>query len=222
MSKTASKNNTRMTPGIAAVIGGLAGALEITFAYPVEFTKIIMQLYKKYNQLGTLNVMRHTIRQDGFFGLYKGYGLLLGAGVPKAYVRFGMFEYLKQNHFTNESVLNTTICGAIAGATEGLVVHVPVENMKVKLIHDRFKNPPQFRNMFHGIYKVSKEKGFKGLSSGAGITCLKEGSNHAIRFPLFNGIQSLFTPYFKNDVLRDLVAGSTTGIMCVMLNQPFD
>lgn len=152
MSKAAQKNNQVMTPKTAAIVGGIAGALEITAAYPVEFTKVIMQLYSKYNNMGALNVMKYTLRKDGFFGLYKGYNLLLGAAVPKAYVRFGIFEYLKQNIFTAPTMLNTTICGCLAGAAEGFFVHTPVENMKVKLIHDRFKNPPQFRNMFHGIY----------------------------------------------------------------------
>jgi hypothetical protein len=222
MSKVNNKSSQKMTPGTAALVGGIAGALEITAAYPVEFTKVIMQLYSKYNQMGAINVMKRTIRQDGFFGLYKGYNLLLSAAIPKAYVRFGTYEYLKQNHFTGDSLVNTTICGAIAGAMEGLFIHTPVENMKVKLIHDRFKNPPQFKSMLHGIYKVSTEQGFKGVSAGAAITCIKEGSNHAIRFPLFFGLQKTFSPYFNNNIVRDLVSGSMTGIICVMINQPLD
>lgn len=222
MPSTTQNNNAKMTPKVAALVGGLAGALEITAAYPVEFTKVIMQLYPKYNQMGALNVMKYTLQKDGFFGLFKGYNLLLGASIPKAYVRFGVFEYLKQNVFTTQSVVNTTIAGATAGALEGLLIHTPVENMKVKLIHDRFQPTPQYRNMFHGIYRVTKDKGFKGISSGAGVTMFKEGSNHAIRFPLFMGLQQLFNPYFNNNVVRDLVTGSMTGILCVALNQPLD
>jgi len=216
------KNNQAITPKVAALVGGTAGALEITAAYPVEFTKVIMQLYSKYNNMGALNVMKYTVKKDGFFGLYRGYNLLLSAAIPKAYVRFGLFEYLKQNWFTNQSVLNTTICGALAGAAEGLFIHTPVENMKVKLIHDRFKNPPQFKNMFHGIYKVASTQGINGLTSGAAITMLKEGTNHAIRFPLFLGIQTTFSPYFNNNILRDVISGAMTGILCVAMNQPID
>lgn len=222
MSKASSNSNKKMTPGVAALVGGLAGALEITAAYPVEFTKVIMQLYSKYNNMGALNVMKHTIRKDGFFGLYRGYNLLLAASIPKAYARFGIYEYLKQNIFTNGTMLSTTACGAVAGAVEGLVIHTPVENMKVKLIHDRFKNPPQFKNMFHGIYRVASDQGLKGITSGAAITMCKEGSNHAIRFPLFLGLQKTFDPYFNNKVVRDLITGSMTGIICVAMNQPLD
>lgn len=222
MSQATQNKNIQMTPGVAALVGGIAGALEITAAYPVEFTKVIMQLYSKYNNMGALNVMKYTLKKDGFFGLYKGYNLLLTAAIPKAYVRFGIFEYLKQNVFTSGSLMATTISGCIAGAAEGLLVHVPVENFKVKMIHDRFKNPPQYKNMFHGIYKVSSELGYKGISAGAAITMCKEGSNHAIRFPLFFGLQKAFDPYFNNKIVKDLVTGSMTGIICVALNQPLD
>ena len=222
MKSTSNSNNKKMTPKIAALVGGLAGALEITAAYPIEFTKVIMQLYPKYNKMGMINVMKHTINKDGVFGLFKGYNLLLGAAIPKAYARFGIFEYLKQNVFTGDSILNTTICGAAAGAVEGLLVHVPVENMKIKLIHDRFKNPPQFKNMFHGMYKVCSEKGIKGITAGAAVNTIKEGSNHAIRFPLFLGLQKVFSPYFNNNVARDLITGGMTGVICVAINQPLD
>lgn len=211
-----------LNPKQAALVGGLAGALEITASYPVEFTKVIMQLYPKFNSMGALNTFKYTVRKDGLFAPYKGYNLLLTACIPKAYMRFGIFEYLKQNIFTSPTVTNLTICGAIAGSLEGLLITTPAENLKVKLIHDRFRPNPKFRNMFHGVYKVAQEHGFKGVTAGAGITMLKECSNNAIRFPLFVGLQNVFSPYFNNNLVRDLVAGSLAGICVVLLNQPID
>jgi len=31
----------KLSPGISAVIGGIAGACEITLAYPFEFSKVV-------------------------------------------------------------------------------------------------------------------------------------------------------------------------------------
>lgn len=214
--------NSALTPKTAAIVGGIAGALEITASYPVEFTKVIMQLYPKFNNMGALNTLKYTIRKDGLLAPFRGYNLLLSACIPKAYMRFGIFEYLKQNVFTTPSVVNLTICGAIAGGVEGLFVTTPSENMKVKLIHDRFRAKPKFRNMFHGIYRVAREHGFRGLTAGAGITMFKECSNNAIRFPLFVALQRLFQPYFNQNLVRDLVSGSLAGICVVLLNQPVD
>jgi len=36
------------------------------------------------------------------------------------------------------------------------------------------------------------------------------------------GIQKTFSPYFNNNVLRDIVSGGMTGILCVAINQPLD
>lgn len=220
--KISSTQSKPINPKTAALIGGCAGALEITASYPVEFTKVIMQLYPKFNQMGAMNALKYTIRKDGIFAPFKGYNMLLSSSIPKAYIRFGVLEYLRQNWFTSQSTMSLTACAAIAGGLEGLLITTPSENMKIKLIHDRFRAKPKFRNMFHGIYMVSKESGFKGLTSGAGITMLKESSNQAIRFPAFLGLQQLLSPYFRSNVLRDLAAGSIAGIACVVLNQPLD
>jgi len=31
----------KLSPGISAIVGGLAGAFEITLAYPFEFSKVV-------------------------------------------------------------------------------------------------------------------------------------------------------------------------------------
>lgn len=37
----------KLSPGISALIGGIAGACEISCAYPFEFAKVVQQLYPK-------------------------------------------------------------------------------------------------------------------------------------------------------------------------------
>lgn len=39
---------------------------------------------------------------------------------------------------------------------------------------------------------------------------------------MFLGLQKTCGPYFNNGVVRDLVTGSLTGIICVAINQPLD
>jgi solute carrier family 25 citrate transporter 1 len=75
--------------------------------------------------------------------------------------------------------------GAFAGVFEGLLVHLPVENMKVKIIHDKVMAKPRYKGVFDGIYKICKERGFKGVTRGAVPTVIKEASNNGFRFPVF-------------------------------------
>lgn len=76
----------KLSPGISAIVGGLAGAFEITLAYPFEFSKVVQQLYPEQAKHSPITVIKNVIKKDGFLGCYKGYPLLLIAGVPKAYV----------------------------------------------------------------------------------------------------------------------------------------
>ena len=46
------------------------------------------------------------------------------------------------------------MCGLGAGASEAVFVVTPAETLKVKLIHDKLSDQPQFKNVFHGIYKI--------------------------------------------------------------------
>ena len=69
-----------------------------------------MQIYKEKQKLGALGVIRETIKTHGFFGmnqlslgLYRGYSALLFFSIPKNYVRFGTFHFVKDNILTVRS-----------------------------------------------------------------------------------------------------------------------
>lgn len=42
--------------------------------------------------MGAINVVKSTVRDNGFFGLYRGYSALLLFSIPKNYVRFGAYQ----------------------------------------------------------------------------------------------------------------------------------
>jgi solute carrier family 25 (mitochondrial citrate transporter), member 1 len=106
--------------------------------------------------------------------------------VPKNYVRFGFFQYLKDNVFKEKSKTSTFMCGLGAGAAEAVFVVTPAETLKVKLIHDKLSPEPKYRNVFHGIYKIWGQYGFSGVYAGVVPTILKQSSNQGIRFLVFD------------------------------------
>lgn len=103
-------------------------------------------------------MLKEVIKKDGFFGCYKGYPLLLMAGVPKCYVRFGIFDALLK-YQQSESIPAKVFAGFWAGFFEAFV-HIPIENMKIKVIHDRVMPNPKYKNLFDAIVKVVQELGF--------------------------------------------------------------
>jgi len=77
------------------------------------------------NKKGTIETVKSTIREKGFFGMYRGYSALLLFSVPKNSVRFASFNYFKQNHFKENTRMNNFTCGLLAGAAESTFVVTP-------------------------------------------------------------------------------------------------
>ncbi|KAI8064432.1 mitochondrial carrier domain-containing protein [Gongronella butleri] len=112
----------------AGLVGGLAG---LVVGHP--FVKVRLQsreLASRYN--GTWNCFKTIIKQEKFFGLYKG---MAGVAVVNALV-FGSHSYLmdlQARHNEKSSHLrNTFIAGLGAGAITSLVT-CPMELAKVQL-----------------------------------------------------------------------------------------
>lgn len=58
-------------------------------------------------------------------GFYRGYSALLVFSVPKNSVRFGTYNYVKQNWLKENTKLNNFTCGLLAGAAESTLVVTP-------------------------------------------------------------------------------------------------
>lgn len=109
--------------------------------------------------MGAINVVKSTIKETGFFGLYRGYSALLLFSIPKNYVRFGAYQVAQNQIFTKKGQLDNFKCGLFAGAMEATFVVTPQETLKTKLVHDKLQETPKYRNLFHGISQIVKETG---------------------------------------------------------------
>lgn len=70
--------------------GGIAGGLEIMITFPTEYVKTQLQLDEraaKPRYKGPLNCVAVTVKEHGFFGLYRGLSSLVYGSIPKASVR---------------------------------------------------------------------------------------------------------------------------------------
>uniref|UniRef100_A0A0K0EBN4 Citrate transport protein n=1 Tax=Strongyloides stercoralis TaxID=6248 RepID=A0A0K0EBN4_STRER len=170
------------------VIGGLTGAIEICITYPTEYVKTQLQLDErsaspKYK--GPIDCVKQTLKNHGFFGLYRGLSVLLYGSIPKSSFRFGTFEYLKgkvMDERGNLTPVQRLYCGLGAGFSEAFFVVTPMETVKVKFINDQTLKEPKFKGFFHGVRCIVRQEGMKGLYQGLAATMAKQGSNQAIRF----------------------------------------
>ena len=208
----------------ALLSGGITGGIEITCTYPTEYIKTMQQLYPDYASKSMMGCARHTMAEQGFLGLYKGYTTLLAFSVPKTGVRFAAKQFFDANVFTTPSTLATFLSGACAGATEAIVVVTMQETVKVKIVHDILKPEPKFKGFFHGLGSIYKAEGFKGIYRGPIPTVMKQSSNQAIRFLVYGKTKDKFDQWFPNKwtQAKYATAGAIAGAASVFGNTPID
>lgn len=149
------------------------------------------------NKKGAVNVIKETTGKHGFFGLYRGYSALLMFSVPKNYVRFGTYTYVRENVFPGKDKLSLFSAGLCAGCAEAIFVVTPQETLKTRLIHDKLSDSPQYRNLFHGIYTIASHHGAGGLYKGVIATVLKQSTNQGVRFVVFEDTRARLNKYIQ-------------------------
>jgi len=225
---------------ITSIAGGVSGGLEILFTYPFEFAKTQVQLEpERYKNKPFWTVWKESYREFGGFpkgytGIYRGMLPLILFGVPRNAVRFTSFEFANQHLKEAQwfGVVGTNIlAGFVGGFSEAVAVTTVQETMKVRLIHDKLSPNPRFRNTFHGVATIVREQGIGGVYKGLVPTILKQGSNQAIRFPVYYYLKTMIVgnptdDFSKNGVLignlQGMMVGGIAGAASVVGNTPID
>lgn len=218
--------------GLKGIIaGGITGGIEICITFPTEYVKTQLQLdekgdRKKYN--GIFDCAKKTVKNHGFFGLYRGLSVLLYGSIPKSAVRFGAFETFKglmMDANGNLTPGTRLLCGLGAGVSEAILAVTPMETVKVKFINDQRSEKPRFKGFFHGVSLIIKEQGFGGVYKGLTATIMKQGSNQAIRFFIMETCKDWYRGGdTSKNVPKPLVGvfGAFAGASSVFGNTPID
>ncbi|MEQ2194214.1 hypothetical protein XENOCAPTIV_025506, partial [Xenoophorus captivus] len=211
--------------------GGIAGGIEICITFPTEYVKTQLQLDEKANPpkyRGIVDCVKQTVNGHGVKGLYRGLSSLLYGSIPKAAVRFGMFEFLSNKMRDESGKLDSKrgfFCGLGAGVAEAVIVVCPMETVKVKFIHDQTSANPKYRGFFHGVREIVRTQGLKGTYQGLTATVLKQGSNQAIRFYVMTSFRNWYKGDDPNKAINPVITGlfgAFAGAASVFGNTPLD
>lgn len=180
-----------------------------------------------------MRVARDTIEKNGIRGIFQGLPALLIFAVPKVGSRFFAFESLR-NLLRDENGkmtdLKTIIAGMGAGTFEAIVAVTPMDTIKTRLIHDQLTNANpanrKYRGFFHGVRTIVGEQGLGGIYKGLTSTIMKQASNQAIRWLVYERARNWMagpdgdtkTLHMGYTVLASLMAGAAG----VFGNTPID
>ncbi|CAJ1933543.1 unnamed protein product [Cylindrotheca closterium] len=219
MSKKSKNPLTAMTAGC------IAGAVEATCVWPMEYIKTQLQLQSKAKghkplYTGIVSGLVYTVRTNGFISLYRGLAPTLIGSVPKAGIRFGGVSFLRElqrDGNGNISVAANFSAGLGAGVAEALAVVAPVETVKTKCIELNMAFVP-------GLKHIVKTEGIGGIYQGAAATAMKQGSNQGLRFMFFNEYKRIITNDGEKQItpILSFLGGMCAGCFSTLGNNPFD
>lgn len=143
--------------------GAIAGAVATIACYPIDLirTRLATQLNSDVRYNGIRHAAQRIRAEEGFFGLYRGLGATLMVTVPNLAINFTLYESLKDHATTlrqfqrtiglssdelaaledeeyHISVLDTLICGGLAGIASSLVtfpIDVVRRRLQISAIH---------------------------------------------------------------------------------------
>lgn len=218
--------------GVKGIIaGGITGGIEICITFPTEYVKTQLQLDEKGGKkqyAGIVDCCKKTVKNHGFFGLYRGLSVLLYGSIPKSAVRFGAFEAFKnrmKDDKGNLSPVGRLLCGLGAGVAEAIFAVTPMETVKVKFINDQRSAQPRYKGFVHGVGMIVREQGIGGVYKGLTATIIKQGSNQAIRFFVMETLKDMYRGGDPKKPVPKLVVGAFgafAGAASVFGNTPVD
>ncbi|RDW71453.1 tricarboxylate transport protein-like protein [Coleophoma cylindrospora] len=226
-----SKNDEFQTPKIVSFLsGGIAGGVEASITYPLEFAKVVVQLQAKANAKhvprNPLPVISHVVREEGFRALYKGCSALIVGSIAKDGVRFLCFDSIKEAfqdpHTGTLTPTRSILAGMVSGVVSSTFASTPTERIKTALIDDA-RHENRFRSPLHACRVIYGESGFLGLYRGFLGTTLRQSCATGVRMGTYN----ILKDYEKRkniaqSVATNFVNGAIAGTITTLVTQPFD
>ncbi|KAL1921385.1 uncharacterized protein VTP21DRAFT_11101 [Calcarisporiella thermophila] len=236
-----SQQGQRKSLSTHLLAGGCAGLAEACVCHPLDTIKVRMQLAKSgrgaqsMQRLGFIGVGAAIVKKESPLALYKGLGAVVSGIVPKMAIRFSSFELYKEllaNKETGKpSTLATFFAGLSAGVTEAVLVVTPMEVVKIRLQAQRHSmtdplDIPKYRNAGHAAFLIVKEEGLGALYKGVTLTALRQATNQAVNFTVYQEVKKLLhklqPQYEELPSYQHLIVGGLSGALGPMSNAPID
>lgn len=199
------------------VAGTFAGIAEETASYPLDLVKTKMQVHAE--SVSAIHVLRHTVRNDGLAGLFKGLpGPLLASALVSGCVFGGYGSAVNSISPTPQrpSVSHAFSAGAIAGAVQSFVI-CPVEVVKNKMQVGHFESTRQ------AVSQIMKTRGVRGFYTGFGATLVRDVPAYGAFFATYELLKRMGAdPDEEQNFVNTVFAGGTAGMVYHISTYPVD
>lgn len=200
----------------SALIGALA---ESTLLYPIELLKSRSQATTARTQL--LATITNIAQTEGVRGFYKGCTPFTSQLVLKYFFRLSAFDFFRKQIRSlgvsdGASALSAGLC---AGAAESMLIVTPLEVCKMQLALQ--KGRKLYKNMFHCLHNIAKEKGLRAIWCGGFPTFLRQTTNQGSLFFVAHKLNQHKNEWIPQP-LFPFVTGVVAGSLGPLLNNSID
>jgi Mitochondrial carrier protein len=219
------QNNNKLPAGYSFIAGGLAGMSASMITYPLDFARGRISgkiAHSKGDKVytGIIQTCALTIKDEGFFALYKGITPTIIGAMPYEGIKFGTVAILEQfNLFNNSNDCedSTTITktksnplqkmfyGSCGGIMAGLITY-PNDTVRRLLQIQGSRSTcstlatTQVVQLYNGywdcVIKTYQQDGIKRFYRGATINILRMAPNTAIQFGSYELLKQWTTDLF--------------------------
>ncbi|XP_019633926.1 PREDICTED: S-adenosylmethionine mitochondrial carrier protein-like [Branchiostoma belcheri] len=154
---------------VSHMIGASAGEVGACIVrVPVEVVKQRAQANPGHS---SYSVLRRTVTQEGFRGLYRGYLSTVIREIPFSFVQFPIWEFLKKSWSNRQGKLvdpwQGAVCGAISGGFSAAVT-TPLDVAKTRIMLAEAGTETARGSIPSVLKTIWRTDGMRGLFAGVG------------------------------------------------------
>ncbi|RXN01692.1 Mitochondrial glutamate carrier 2 [Acipenser ruthenus] len=232
--------------------GGIAGLVGVTCVFPIDLAKTRLQNQQGQRlYTGMLDCLVKTVRQEGYFGMYRGAAVNLTLVTPEKAIKLAandFFRKLLSNDGKKLTLFKEMLAGCGAGTCQ-VIITTPMEMLKIQLqdagrlaaqktVSTAGGSPPPqaraFSTSTSAVHRrpsatmlareLLKTKGISGLYRGIGATLVRDVPFSMIYFPLFANLNRLGqrSPGETAPFYHSFLAGCGAGAVAAVAVTPLD
>ncbi|XP_016955301.1 mitochondrial dicarboxylate carrier isoform X2 [Drosophila biarmipes] len=170
------------------------------------------------------------IKKDrGFFSLYDGLSAQLVRQMTYTSLRFHLYEKGKEqmDEPRNLDLLDRVLAAALAGCAAG-VVGIPMELVNTRMQVNRALPPEMrwnYRNVFDGLYRVTREEGWTRLYSGCLLSFIRSSFITIGQNATYDQAKEFYMEWFKlkhDSTFVHLISSTTAACICAPIVKPIE
>lgn len=220
----------KASPTVRFFGGALSGIIEAVILTPLDVTKTRLQLDKTGAYKGMIDCGKKLVQAEGPKGLFKGFTPWTIHVVFKNGTRFyfnAIYRRMLADKNGQVSGGKEFLAGALAGATEAVLIVTPFEVIKTRLQGQNIVKGevPKYRGPVHTALVITQKEGPTALWKGVNPTIMRQGLNQACSFWSNNFIKKHVWKLQDGDSLPAWKSGLTGMIGAIpgpCINCPMD